>query len=280
MTAMRLLVLCLVPLVCSGPVRADSLARKTLRVCADPANLPYSNDQQRGFENEIATLVAKDLHMQLAYTWWAQRRGFFRHTLNAGKCDVVIGVPVGVDMARTTEPYYRSTFAFVSRRERQLSDLNSLDDARLRTLKVGVPLAGDDGANPAPVLALNRRGIFDNLVGFSLWGDYQREIPAAVEAVAERSIDLALLWGPVAGAGSKRVRADLAVVPVREQQDAEQPLAFSIAMGVREDDEALRDQLNSVIQRKKALFARILRAAGIPLLALPPGPARGTHAAN
>jgi mxaJ protein len=257
---------------------ASPSVQPALRVCADPANLPYSNDKQQGFENQIATLVARELHAHLTYTWWAQRRGFFRNTLNAGKCDLVIGVPVGVGVVRTTEPYYRSTFAFVSRRDHRLSDLRSLNDARLYTLKIGVPLAGDDGANPAPVPALNRRGIFDNLLGFSLWGEYQREVPAAVEAVANGAIDVALLWGPVAGAGAKRSGAELDVETLREERDGELPFAFSIAMGVRADDEALAARLNAIIARRGPALSRILRSAGVPLLPLPQSTPEAAHA--
>jgi len=143
--------------VVASPVHADS--QKVLRVCADPAGLPYSNDKREGFENRIAEVVAKELGARLEYTWWAQRRGFLRNTLNAGTCDVVIAMPVGVDMLRTTRPYYRSTFAFVTRKNAGLGDLRSFDDARLKKLQIGVPLAGDDGANPAPVHALGRRGL-------------------------------------------------------------------------------------------------------------------------
>jgi mxaJ protein len=281
MTTLRSIPISLIALLlCCPPAGAEPSTTPTLRVCADPANLPYSNEAQQGFENQIASLLAHELHAQLSYTWWAQRRGFFRNTLNAGKCDLVIGVPVGVAMARTTDPYYRSTFAFVSRRDRNLSNLSSLDDPRLHRLKIGVPLAGDDGANPAPVPALNRRGMSDNLVGFSLWGEYQREVPAAVEAVANGALDLALLWGPVAGAGAKRSHVQLVVVPVREEQDAEQPFAFSIAMGVRKDDWALAARLNTVIRRRSAALSQILGVAGVPLLALPHSPIRATHAAN
>ena len=153
-------------LALAGP--AALADEKVLRVCADPAGLPYSNDKREGFENRIAEVLAKEMGARLEYTWWAQRRGFFKNTLNAGTCDVVLGVPVGLDMVRTTRPYYRSTFAFVARSDRPLADLRSIDDARLRTLRIGVPLAGDDGANPAPVHALARRGIHQSLRGFPL----------------------------------------------------------------------------------------------------------------
>ncbi len=140
-----------------------------LRVCADPANLPYSNHAGRGFENKLAAFVARAVHARLDYAWSAQRRGFIRNTLDAGACDVLMGVPVGLAGVRTTRAYYRSTFAFVSRLDRPLSGLRSIVDPRLSSLRVGVPLAGDDGANPAPVVALSRRGIVANLTGFSLW---------------------------------------------------------------------------------------------------------------
>jgi mxaJ protein len=254
----------------ASPSDAQGRPARALRVCADPANLPFSNDREGGFENQIATLLARELHAELSYTWWAQRRGFFRSTLNAGSCDVVIGVPSGLPMLRTTQPYYRSSFAFVSRSDRKLKDLRSIDDARLRGLKIGVPLAGDDGANPAPVHALSRRGITSNLVGFSLWGEYQRAVPAAVEAVVNGSIDVALLWGPVAGPGAKRSGEALHVQPLLETSDGEQPFAFSIAMGVRKNDEALARELDGVIVRKKAALTAILRTAGVPLMPIPP----------
>lgn len=247
------------------PSHADG---RTLRVCSDPANLPFSDDRSRGFENKLAELIARELRAELKYTWWAARRGFVRNTLNAGKCDVVMGVPVGLDAVRTTAPYYRSTFAFVTRSDSALSDLNSIEDSRLARLKVGVPLAGDDGANPAPVMALSRRGITANLVGFPLFDEYRRELPSAVQAVVEGRIDVALLWGPVAGAASKVRSTRLRVTPVREERDGAIPFVFSIALGVRRDDEALASELEAAMQRKRAAVAAILRAYHVPLRTL------------
>jgi len=273
-------------LVCCGvvyPARATGDVKREvrpreLRVCADPANLPYSNDREQGFENQIASFLAHELHATLSYTWWAQRRGFLRNTLNAGLCDVVIGVPVGLERAQLTEPYYRSSFAFVTRRDRHLGDLRSLDDARLRELKIGVPLAGDDGANPAPAHALSRRGMVSNVIGFSLWGEYERKIPAAVEAVVQRTLDVALLWGPLAGASAKKSPEPLTVRLLNEQRDAGIPLAFSIAMAVRESDAPLAAELNAVIRRRRAALNQILRSAGVPLLDLEPQNREPHHA--
>jgi mxaJ protein len=259
-------------------VEADALAdaradAKVLRVCADPAGLPYSNEKKEGFENRIAELVAKEMGARLEYTWWAQRRGFLRNTLNAGTCDVVMSAPVGLDMLRTTKPYYRSTFAFVTKKERSLGDLRSIDDPRLRQLHIGVPLAGDDGANPAPVHALGRRGITQTIHGFPLYGELGRSIPAAAEAVGRGEIDVAILWGPVAGSAAKKSAVPLVAVPVLEEKDGETPFAFSIAMGVRKKDKDLADQLDAILAKKNDAIAAILRDAGVPLLPFSPAPA-------
>jgi len=245
---------------------AETAAPRVLRVCADPVGLPFSNEKKEGFENRIADVIGKELGANVEYTWWAQRRGFFRNTLQAGSCDVVIGVPVGLDMVRTTKPYYRSTFAFVTKKDRGLGDMRSLDDARLRTLHIGVPLAGDDGANPAPAHALARRGIVSTIHGFPLYAEIGRSVPAAAEAVARGEIDVAILWGPVAGAAAKKSAVPLVAVPVAEERDGETPFTFSIAMGVRKRDAELAAELDRALDRKREAITAILREAGVPLL--------------
>jgi quinoprotein dehydrogenase-associated probable ABC transporter substrate-binding protein len=233
-------------------------------VCADPAGLPFSSEKQEGFENDVASLLARDLGARLEYTWWVQRRGFFRNTLNASLCDVVIGVPKGLDLARTTRPWYRSTFTFVSRADRGLADLCSIDDPRMPTLRIGVPLAGDDGANPPPIHALARRGMVDQIRGFHLYAELGRDVPAAVEAVAKSEIDVAILWGPVAGAGAKRAGVPLVVTPLAEDRDGEQPFTFAIAMATRRADVALADELDRFIERRRDALDAILKRAGVP----------------
>ncbi|HVG54406.1 MAG TPA: hypothetical protein VM846_08265, partial [Vicinamibacterales bacterium] len=117
------------------------------RVCADPENMPFSNDKGEGFENKIAALVAKDFGATPSYIWWGQRRGFIRNTMNAtlkeGRCDFVIGVPANYDLVSTTRPYYRSTYMFVYAKNKGLS-IRSLDDQVLKKVKIGVHLLGDD----------------------------------------------------------------------------------------------------------------------------------------
>jgi mxaJ protein len=237
-----------------------------LRVCADPNNLPFSNERGEGFENKIAELLAADLHERLEYTWWAQRRGFFRNTLRAGACDVVLGVPSSFELAATTAPYYRSTYVFVYRKGKGLS-VASFDDPVLREVKVGVQLVGDDGANTPPAHALAARGVTGNLRGYTLYGDYKEPNPPAriVDAVAKGEVDVGVVWGPLAGYFARRQRVPLAVVPVSPQFDLPfLPFVYDISMGVRRGDEDLRQQLDAFLQRRRPEIERILDDYGVP----------------
>jgi len=260
---------------CAGQAerQAEPAARQTfarpagvLRVCADPNNLPFSNERGEGFENKIAELLAADLHAELRYTWWAQRRGFFRNTLRAGVCDVVVGVPASFELALTTTPYYRSTYAFVYRKDRRL-DVRSFDDEALRKLKIGVQVVGDDGANTPPAHALAARGIVENVRGYTVYGDYARPSPPAdiVEAVAAGEVDLGVVWGPQAGYFARRQRVPLAVVPVSPRIDLPfLPFVYDISMGVRRGDDALLADLESFLERRRPDIERILEDYGVP----------------
>jgi mxaJ protein len=237
-----------------------------LRVCADPNNLPFSNERGEGFENRLAEMLAADLHERLEYTWWAQRRGFFRNTLRAGACDVVLGVPSSFELAATTAPYYRSTYVFVYRKNSGLH-VSSFDDAVLHDVKVGVQLVGDDGADTPPVHALTARGIVQNMRGYTLYGDYKEPNPPAriVEAVAKGEVDVAVAWGPLAGYFARRLRVPLAVVPVSPQFDLPfLPFVYDISMGVRRGDEDLRQRLDAFIERRRPEIERLLDDYGVP----------------
>ena len=238
-----------------------------LRVCSDPNNLPFSNQRREGFENRIAELVARDLGRKVEYYWWAQRRGFVRNTLNAGKCDVIVGVPSSFELALTTRPYYRSGYVFVSRRDRRLN-IDSLDDPRLRALKIGVQIIGDDYANSPPAHALANRGIVRNVVGYSVYGDYRQDSPPRriVDAVAKGEVDLSAVWGPTAGYFAKKSSVPLAVTTFTPEIDLPfLPFVFDIAMAVRREDPELRDRLNAILERRQPEIDRILREYGVPL---------------
>jgi mxaJ protein len=237
-----------------------------LRVCADPNNLPFSDRAGGGLEDALARLVAESLHWHVEHVFWPQRRGFLRNTLKAGKCDVVMGVPHDLEGVATTRPYYRSTYVFVTRSS-VTPGLHSLADPRLRTMRIGVPVVGDDYANPPPVHALSRRGIVDNVRGFSVFGDYRRASPPLelIRAVSDGRIDVALAWGPLAGFVARQDQA-LRLAPITPSHDGPYPFVFDIAMGVREGDQELRRQLDSVLQAERARVKELLHAYGVPLL--------------
>lgn len=239
-----------------------------LRVCADPENMPFSNQKLEGFENRIAALIARELGATVTYTWWGQRRGFIRNTMNAtlqeGRCDVVLGVPEAYDLVRTTKPYYRSTYVFVSPRDKGPS-VKSLDDPILKKLKIGVHLLGDDYTNPPPVHELSKRGVVDNVVGFSTFYSAANPPSAIVDAVGSGRVNIAIVWGPVAGYFVSRQRVPLALVPVPSGK-GDLPFAFDISMGVKPGNDALKVRLEKVIDERHAEIAAILKEYGVPVL--------------
>ena len=243
---------------------------RELRVCADPNNLPFSNERGEGFENKIAELIADELGATLSYTWWAQRRGFIRNTLNVGSCDLVTGTTSGIEMLRTTLPYYRSGYTFVTRQDGP--KVSSLDDPILHNLRIGIQLVGEDGANPPPSEALARRGIVDNVRGYLVYGDYREQNPAAaiMDAVAKGEIDVAIVWGPVAGYFAGRESVPLKVALVTPQNDGPRvPMVFDINMGVRRDDPTLRDEINAALSKLRPKIDAVLANYGVPRADLP-----------
>ena len=243
---------------------------RELRVCADPNNLPFSNERGEGFENKIAKLIADELGATLSYTWWAQRRGFIRNTLNTGSCDLVTGTTNGIEMLRTTLPYYRSGYTFVTRQDGP--KVSSLDDPILHNLRIGIQLVGEDGANPPPAEALARRGIVDNVRGYLVYGDYREQNPAAaiMDAVAKGEIDVAIVWGPVAGYFAARESVPLKVALVTPQNDGPRlPMVFDINMGVRRDDPTLRDEINAALSKLRPKIDAVLANYGVPRADLP-----------
>lgn len=247
-----------------------SIAACQLRVCADPNNLPYSNAQQRGFENQLATMIAKDFGEPVTYVWQRQGGKFFKQTLNAGACDVVMGVPTGFDEAATTHPYYRSTYVFLTRRDRNLH-LGGFDDPQLRTLKIGVHVLGDQDDSVPPVHALTSRGIVKNLVGFSIFGTLDETNPAAdlIKAVADGQVDVAIAWGPLAGYFARNSAVPLDVTPISGDPTLpDLPFHFDIALGVREGDQQLQQRLNAELDRRRPEIQQILRSYGVPLVAM------------
>ena len=255
-------------ILAAGCTRVEARpAQRELRVCADPNNMPFSNAAGEGFENRIASLVARDLNAKVKYTWWAQRRGFIRNTLNAHSCDLVIGVPASFDLTAVTSPYYRSSYVFVTRRDRGIR-VASYDDPMLRKLRIGVQLVGDDGANTPPVHALDKRNVTGNVRGYLVYGDYRKPHPASaiIDAVVSGEVDVAVVWGPLAGYFASQQQVPLQIVPVSPQIDLPfMPQVFDISMGLRREDKALRDSVDAIIVRERASIASILSEYHVPV---------------
>ena len=242
---------------------AQAAELKALRVCADPHNLPFSNRQEQGFENRLAALVAQDLGIPHTYTWWPQRRGFLRGTLNARQCDVVIGIPTGHPLVLTTGTYYSSPYVVVSRRQDALQ-VASLDDPILKELRIGV-------YQNSPVdFALGRRGMTENVIGYNTFYDGRINYPEKIiEDVGSGHIDVAIVWGPAAGYFVGQQPDTLTLEPVevpRLEADGEGDAEdFAMSMGVRKNDEPLHAVLETVLETQGDEIRRILQQYGVPL---------------
>jgi mxaJ protein len=237
--------------------------QRVLRVCADPNNMPFSNDRAEGFENKLAEMIAGKLDAKLEYTWWSERKSFLKNSLDQGRCDVVMGIPATLESVTPTDPYYRSTYVFVSRHDRKL-DVASLDDPRLENWRIGIHVVGDDYAPPAYALA--RRGITSNIVGFSLFGAYGDPNPPAkiIDAVTRGEIDVAIVWGPFAGYFAKTAKCSLDLVPVSPALFLAVPFTYDISLGVRKGNEALKAELDRVLESESVLIQQILSQYGVP----------------
>ena len=241
-------------------------APKVLTVCADPNNLPFSNQAGEGFENKLAELIARDMGAKLEYLWWAQRRGYVRNTLNEAKCDIWPGVATGVDMVSTTRPYYRSTYMFVSRSNSPFQGL-TLDDPRLAKATIGVQMVGNDHMNTPPAHALAERGMIDNVRGYMLYGDYARPNPPAaiVDAVSSGEVDVAMVWGPLAGYFARRSSVPLRLEAVTPSLDRGQwPMTYDVSVGVRRQEPELKAQVQAILDREAPAIRDLLQSYGVP----------------
>jgi mxaJ protein len=233
---------------------AGVMQARTLRVCAAPDNLPFSNRTSEGFDNKIAELLANVLQASLAYTWIEDSKAEASRSLASGACDVLTGVPSALDDVAATEPYYRSSYVFVSR---GTLGITSLLDDRLAQLRIGINVVGNDYAPPAAALA--RRGITQNIVSFPL-----AEPHKIVDAVDNGEVDLAIVWGPVAGYFAKSARHPVTLTPVSPPAFMGIPFTFQISMAVRKNDTELRDELNRALAQNGRAIKAVLTEYGVP----------------
>jgi quinoprotein dehydrogenase-associated probable ABC transporter substrate-binding protein len=232
-----------------------------LRVCADPSNLPFSNDKGEGFENKFAELLAQKLGRKLAYAWYPQSVGFVRNTLGAHRCDVIPGFPQGDELVQSTNPYYRTAYAFVVRPNDGLDDLDTLADPRLKTKRVGIVA----GTPPATYLAVN--GLMEKAKPYPLVVDTRVESSAVAMMgdLASRQIDVAVMWGPMAGYYAKQANPRMHVTLLTRDAGGPQ-LAYRIAMGVRPTDQNWKRLLNRLLAENRAEIEQLLIGYGVPLL--------------
>lgn len=225
--------------------------------------MPFSDHAQEGMENKLASLVASEMGATVQYTWWSERKSFAKTSLAQGACDLILGVTAGMPDVLTTQPYYRSTYVFLSRRDRDLR-ISSLADEKLSELRIGVHVVGDDYAPPA--FALAHRGLTKNVIGFSLFGPSgEQNTPAKlVHAVADGSVDVAIIWGPFAGYFAKAERVPMDITPVRPPAYLGVPFTYDIAAAVANGNDVLRDKVGAILQSHHAEIQELLNEFGIP----------------
>jgi len=244
-----------------GNVPGELVDANSFRVCADPDNLPYSNQAGEGFENKIAELLAAALEREIDYTWYPSTVGFVRNTLAARLCDVVIGTTIVNELMQNTNPYYRSTYALVQRAD-TTHQVEDLDDPALKDMRIG------GVANTPPITLLAQRGLVGNLAPYQLMADTRHDHPARdmVEDVEAGEIDVAVVWGPIGGYFAKQAGDDMVVTSIQADENSPLRMDFRISMGLRRGEPVWKEQLNGLLREQKDEIEAILLDYGVPLL--------------
>lgn len=240
---------------------AELVQRSALRVCADPANMPFSNKDREGFENKLADLLATTLDVPVVYTWFPQAIGFVRRTLRERRCDIIMGYAQGHELVQNTNPYYRSAYVLIYRTGSDLDGVESLNDPRLRGKRIGVTA----GTPPASVLAMN--GLIRTAKPYHLMVDRRFENPAEemISDLANGKIEAGLLWGPIGGYYAKRSKVKMTVVPLLKEKQGPR-MAYRITMGIRPGETEWKHQINRFISEHQKEINAILLDYGVPLL--------------
>jgi quinoprotein dehydrogenase-associated probable ABC transporter substrate-binding protein len=245
----------------SGDLSFELVDPKVLRVCADPRNLPFSNEKGEGFENKLAEFFAEKLQKKLDYVFFPQATGFVRMTLGAHRCDVIMGFPQGDDLVQGTNPYYRTSYALIAKPGSGLEDVDTLEDARLKGKHIGIVA----GTPPATNMAL--AGLMGSAKPYPLMIDtrFDNSAQAMIDDLAAGTIDAGVLWGPMAGFYARKSAQPLHVTPLVKETTGPK-LIYRIGMGVRPADQNWKRQLNRLIQENQGEINRILLDFGVPLL--------------
>ena len=238
----------------------DLVSQTELRVCADPHDLPYSNQQQEGFENKIADLLAHDLNLKLSYTWYPDSQGFVRATLMKNRCDLIVGTVAGVEDMATTDSYYHTGYVMLTRQADNITT-NRVSDYKIAGRRFGLV------ASTPPTELVVEHNLMDQTAIYALMVDTRVEQPAyqMVKDVAAGRVDVGLIWGPIAGFYTKHDHFPLRLIFI-DPEGSKVRMDYHIAMGVRPGDVAFRRRLNAVIAKEEPQILQILRDYNIPLL--------------
>ena len=239
---------------------ADTVDRTELKVCADPNNLPFSDEKKEGFENKIAELMGTELGLKVDYTWFPQVIGFVRNTLRAHLCDLVMGTVAGDEIMQTTNPYYFTTYVMFYRSDKGHT-LAGAEDPHLASLRLGVVA----GTPPSDLLV--RHALMSHTRPYALTVDTRSESPTRemVQDVVDGTIDVGFLWGPIAGYYRKFNDLPLTLVPLKDEPGAAR-MEYHIAMGVRANEAEWRRRINAAILKRQPEITTTLRQYGVPLL--------------
>lgn len=263
MRPLALLAICAVALAAPGAnsQTSDLVDRSVLRVCADPANMPFSNDKGEGFENKLAELFAGRLGVEVRYTWFPQAFGFIRRTLGERKCDVVMGYVQGHPLVQNTNHYYRSAYVLVTRANSDLTDVAALGDPRLAGKAIGIIA----GTPPATIMASN--GLIATAKSFKLTVDRRYQSPARdmVAEIASGALDAGVLWGPIGGYYARESTVPLVIKPL-VMESGEPRMVYRITLGLRPLEPDWKHRLNELIAGNEEEILAILRDYGVPLL--------------
>jgi quinoprotein dehydrogenase-associated probable ABC transporter substrate-binding protein len=267
---MRLRALACLFAVCLGPLGVqaaetgvvDLVNRKVLRVCSDPANMPFSNEKAEGFENKIADVLADELKVPVEYTWFPMATGFVRNTLFSKRCDVIIGYAQGDELVLNTNAYYRSTYAIVFPLGKGLDGVKDLSDPRLKDKRIGIV------ANTPPGMLMVKNGLMAKAKPYPLIVDRRFESPSElmIKEIRSGEIDAGVLWGPIAGHFAKIGGAPLQVSALAVDPALSTKMSYGVTLGVRPSDTDWKKQLNDVLKRRRGDIEKILLAYGVPLL--------------
>ena len=238
----------------------EILDRTELHVCADPNNLPFSNEKGEGFENKIAKVVGDELGLPVRYVFFPQVVGFVRNTLRARTCDIIMGTAAGDDIVQTTSPYYYSTYVAVYLRDKGF-EFTDFSDPKLKSMRFGIV-----SATP-PSDLLIRHDLMENAKSYALMVDTRFESPTyeMVDDLENGRLDIGLLWGPIAGYYAKDAKQPLAMIPVPNEEGAPR-MDYHIAMGVRNNEPEWRRRINAAIAKRHSEVTAILRDYGVPRL--------------